>query len=89
MKAAVLDSGGGGLAVAFDYAAHGHDVYLFDFEKFPGDIGAVRKNEGIHSEGQLKGFAHVAYAGHDIEKTLKNADLVMLVGSAYSTRPFA
>ena len=89
MNVAVLGSGNGGLAVAFDYASHGHEVSLFDFEKFPGNIRAVQVNKGIYAEGQLEGFAPVVYAGHDIKKTCKNADLVMIVGPACSTRPFA
>jgi len=31
MKIAVLGSGAGGTAVAFDWSAHGHEVFLFDF----------------------------------------------------------
>jgi opine dehydrogenase len=89
MKIAVLGSGNGGFAVAFDCASHGHEIYLFDFETFSSNIRAVQENIGIHSEGQLEGFAPVVYAGHDIETACNNADLVMIVGPAYSTRPFA
>ena len=42
MKIAVLGSGNGGCAVAFDCAAHGHTVSLFDFERFPDTVAAVR-----------------------------------------------
>jgi opine dehydrogenase len=89
MKIAVLGSGNGGCAVAFDCAAHGHQVTLFDFEQFPASIQAVQKNGGIHCEGELEGFQAVAYAGHEIEKTLDGADIIYAVGPAYSTRPFA
>ncbi|BBO68654.1 octopine dehydrogenase [Desulfosarcina alkanivorans] len=89
MKIAVLGSGNGGCAVAFDCAAYGHQVALFDFEQFPASIGAVRDNGGIHCEGELEGFQPVAYAGHDIEKALDGADIIYAVGPAYSTRPFA
>jgi len=89
MKIAVLGSGNGGCAVAFDCAAHGHTVSLFDFETFPDTIAAVRDEGGIHSEGQLEGFAPIAYSGHDIEETLDGADIIYAVGPAYSTRPFA
>ncbi|WP_352418354.1 hypothetical protein [Proteiniborus sp.] len=51
MKIAVLGSGNGGCAVAFDWAQLGHDVYMFDFENFPTNIEAISKNNGIHSEG--------------------------------------
>ena len=56
MNIAVLGSGNGGCAVAFDCAAHGHQVSLFDFQQFPDSIKAVQKNGGIHCEGMLEGF---------------------------------
>ncbi len=89
MNIAVLGSGNGGCAIAFDCAAHGHQVRLFDFEQFPQSIQAVQKNGGIHCEGILEGFQSVVSAGHDIEKTLDGADIIYAVGPAYSTRPFA
>ena len=89
MKIAVLGSGNGGCAIAFDCAAHGHQVSLFDFEQFPESIKAVQNSGGILCEGVLEGFEPVAYAGHDIEKVLDGADIIYAVGPAYSTRPFA
>jgi opine dehydrogenase len=89
MNITVLGSGNGGCAVAFDYAAHGHQVSLFDFEQFPASIKAVQNNGGIYCEGELEGFHPVTYAGHEIEKALNGADIIYAVGPAYSTRPFA
>ncbi|MDZ7667060.1 MAG: NAD/NADP octopine/nopaline dehydrogenase family protein [Desulfotignum sp.] len=89
MNITVLGSGNGGCAVAFDCAAQGHQVSLFDFQQFPESIKAVRKNGGIYCEGVLQGFQPVRYAGHDIEKALDGADIIYAVGPAYSTRPFA
>jgi opine dehydrogenase len=53
MKIAVLGSGPGGCAVAFDCAQHGYQVNLFDFENFREQIQAVHEADGIHAEGQL------------------------------------
>jgi opine dehydrogenase len=89
MKVAVLGSGGGGLAVAHDFSTHGHEVRLHDFENFPDNIKAVERNGGILAEGDLKGFAPVKKSGHDMSETLDDAELIMAVGPAYSTRPFA
>jgi opine dehydrogenase len=89
MKIAVLGSGNGGCAVAFDCAAHGHAVSLFDFEQFPETVKAVQNNGGIYCEGVFEGFQPVAYAGHEIEKALDRAAIIYAVGPAYSTRPFA
>jgi opine dehydrogenase len=86
---AILGSGNGGCAVAFDWAMHGHSVHLFDFERFPDTIEAVQRQGGIYAEGELEGFAPVQYAGHDIEQALSDVEVICLVGPAYSTRPFA
>jgi len=89
MNITVLGSGNGGCAVAFDAAAHGHQVSLFDFEQFPESITAIQNNGGIRCEGVLEGFHPVVSAGHGIEKALDGADIIYAVGPAYSTRPFA
>ncbi len=53
------------------------------------NIKAVSKNGGIRAEGLLEGFAKVRYAGTDIREALNGTKLVMAVGPAYSTKPFA
>ena len=88
MKIAVLGAGAGGTTLAFDYASHGHEVSLFDFPQFPGNIAAIAEQEGIHAEGDISGFSSIAYAGHDIDRTLENAELIYVVGPAFSTEPF-
>lgn len=88
MKVAVLGSGNGGHAVAFEWAKAGHDIYMFDFEKFPAAIAAIKKMGGIEAEGELEGFQRIAYAGHDISKVVSDAELVFVVGPAYSTEAF-
>jgi len=89
MKIAILGSGNGGCATAFDWAAAGHEVYICDFEGFTQNIDAIAKNGGIYSEGQLEGFSKVKYSGTDIGKSVMGADMVFIVGPAYSTEPFA
>lgn len=89
MNIAVLGSGNGGCALAYDWAAHGYQVKLFDFEQFPDNLERIRQNGGVSAEGELKGFAPIAYAGHDIQTTLDGVRLIFVVGPAYSTRPFA
>jgi len=89
VKIAVLGSGNGGCAVAFDCAQHGHRVNLFDFETFPDHIHGINDAGGIYAEGELKGFAPIHYAGHDIEEALSEAEMIIAVGPAFSTLPFA
>ena len=89
MKIAVLGSGAGGTAVAFDWSAHGHEVFLFDIDRFPVNVRHIAETGGIEAEGKLEGKVPVAWAGHDIETAMKGADIVFLVGPAFATRPMA
>ena len=86
MDIAVLGSGNGGCAVAFDCAMHGHRVRLFDFEHFPDSIESVRATGGIKASGDLEGFQSLDYVGHEIDKAISGADIIY---AAFSTRPFA
>lgn len=88
MRIAVLGAGAGGTAVAFDYASHGHEVRLFDLPEFPDNIAAIAAQGGIHADGKLSGFAKVTSAGHDIDEALDSAEIVFVVGPAFSTVPF-
>lgn len=88
MKISVLGAGAGGTAVAFDCAAHGHAVRLFDFPEYPENIAAIADQKGIHATGDLAGFASTVSAGHDIDVALQDAELVYVVGPAYSTTAF-
>ena len=88
MKVAILGSGNGGCAMAFEWAQAGHAVYLFDFPQFDRQIKAINAAGGIYSQGQLEGFQKLAYAGHDLALCLEDASLVFVVGPAYSTEPF-
>lgn len=88
MKITVLGAGAGGTAVAFDCASHGHDVRLFDFPDFPDNIAKIAEQGGIHAEGDISGFGKIAYSGHDIDAALEGAELIYVVGPAYSTEPF-
>ncbi|MBR5229964.1 MAG: NAD/NADP octopine/nopaline dehydrogenase family protein [Firmicutes bacterium] len=89
MKVAVLGSGNGGHAIAFEFAQAGHDVYMFDFPQFSKSINAIAAKGGIESEGELSGFQKITYAGSDIETVIKGAEMVFVVGPAYSTAAFA
>jgi len=88
MKITVLGAGAGGTTVAFDCAAHGHEVRLFDFPQFPENISAIADQGGIRAEGDIEGFGPIAYSGHDIDEALEGAKLIWVVGPAFSTEPF-
>jgi opine dehydrogenase len=88
LKIAVLGAGAGGTAMAFDCASHGHEVRLFDFPHIPDNIAAVAEQKGIHADGDISGFATIASATHDIDESIRDAELIYVVGPAYSTTPF-
>ena len=88
MKVAILGAGAGGQAAAADWSLAGHDVSMFDFPSFSEQTDGIQKQGGIEVSGELTGFAPVAYAGQDLERVLKGAELVLMVGPAYSTEPF-
>ena len=88
MRITVLGAGAGGTAAAFDCASHGHEVRLFDFEQFPDNVARIAEQGGIHADGDIAGFGPVAYSGHDIDEALQGAELIYVVGPAYSTEPF-
>jgi opine dehydrogenase len=89
MRVAVLGAGNGGVASAFDFAQHGHDVALSAPPEFGENVVAVAKAGGIAARGDLEGFIPIRYAGHDAAEALDGAELVLLVGPAYSTEPLA
>jgi opine dehydrogenase len=89
MRVAVLGAGNGGVASAFDFAQHGHEVALFATEEFGANVAAVDRAGGITATGDLEGFVPIRYAGHDASEALFGAELVLLVGPAYSTEPLA
>src|SRR4051812_28031036 len=85
MNVTVVGSGNGGLATAFDFAFHGHEVRLFDTVHFPDHVAEVDSAGGIHAAGVIEGFAEIAYAGHDAGQAMDGAELIVIVGPAYST----
>ena len=88
MKVAILGSGNGACAMAFEWARAGHDIYMFDFPQFDKQIKAINAAGGIYSEGEMEGFQKITYAGHDMETVLKDTKLIFAVGPAYATEPF-
>lgn len=89
MNIAVLGSGNGGCAVAFEYALNGHRVSLYGSLDFDTGILDIAEAEGITASGVVEGFGPLAYVGTDIAKALDGADVVFIVGPAFATEPLA
>src|SRR4051794_13763164 len=89
MRVAVLGAGNGGVASAFDFAQHGHEVSLYAPPGYDDNVVAVAAAGGITASGDLEGFAPVRYAGSDPGEALAGAGLVVVVGPAYATDALA
>ena len=75
MKVAVLGSGNGGCAAAFDWAFHGHQVSLWSFTDHGHNVEEIAEAGSITCTGDLEGTAPIAYS-------------VLMVGPAYATEHF-
>ena len=61
MKVAILGSGNGALAMAFEWARAGHDIYMYDFpsgQPVPQELMELQCNLGLKwmQEGRLDGL---------------------------------
>ena len=88
MNVAVLGAGGGGLAVAFEWASHGHRVSLYAQRSHDHHLAPVREAGGIQAEGLLEGFVRLETVTTDIAEALEGVEVVFVVGPAYATEPF-
>lgn len=89
MRVAVLGAGNGGLATAFDWAQHGHEVALWAPEEFAEPLREVAEAGGISATGDLTGTVSIDTATTDVAAALDGAELVFAVGPAYATAPVA
>jgi opine dehydrogenase len=88
MNVAVLGAGGGGLAVAYEWASQGHRVSLYAQRAHDHHLAPVRERGGIQAEGLLEGFAPMETVTSDIAEALEGVQVVFVVGPAYATEPF-
>ncbi len=89
MRVAVLGAGNGGVASAFDFAQHGHEVALYAPPSHDEHLVDVAAAGRIIAHGDLEGTAPVRYSGSDAGEALDGAELVVVVGPAYATEPLA
>lgn len=84
MRVTIMGSGNGATAAAFEWAEVGHEVAMWDFERFGDNIAAIAKAGGIEGRVKFEGTAPIGYVGHDLDRALEGAELVMIVGPAYA-----
>ncbi len=88
MKVTVLGSGNGGMAIAYDWASHGHEVRLASCTG-TSTVDDVAAAGGITATGEWEGFAPIAYAGGDIGRAVEGTELLFIAGPAFATAPQA
>jgi hypothetical protein len=86
---AVLGAGGGGLAVAHEWASRGHRVSLYAQRAHDHHLAPVRERGGIQAEGLLEGFVRLETVTSDIAEALEGVEVIFVVGPAYATESFA
>jgi len=84
LKFAVLGAGHGGLAMAGHLAIMGYDVNIYTRSKER--IDYIIERGGIDVEGKVEGFGILNTATNDIEKALRDVDIIMVVVPAYGHR---
>lgn len=89
MRIAILGSGNGACATAFECAQRGHDVAMYGFPEFgiEAKAAAIRDRGGLTSHGELEGTVELRYVGPDMARVLDGAELVYVVGPAMATEP--
>ena len=77
IKFAVLGAGHGGKAVAAHLAIKGFTVNLYNrtFSR----IQPIKKMKGIELEGEVKGFGKLNIVTSDMEKAIRDVDIIMVV----------
>jgi opine dehydrogenase len=88
MRIAVLGAGGGGLAVAYEWASQGHEVALYAQHAHEHHLLPVRERGGIQAEGLLEGFVPLQTVTTEVGEALEGVEAVFVVGPAYATEPF-
>ena len=73
MRITIMGSGNGATAAAFEWAAAGHQVSLWDFERFDANIAAIAASGTIEGRVKFEGTVGVHYAGHDLDRALDGA----------------
>ena len=81
LKFAVIGAGHGGKAIAAHLAIKGFTVNLYN--RTHSKILPIRKLRGIELEGGIKGFGKLNIVSSNMEKVIKDMDIIMVVVPAY------
>lgn len=94
-KVTVFGSGNGGMTASYHFAKCGWDVCLYDFEEFPVQIEAVRRQGGIFALAEdhgcsmlMPGFEKIGCATHEIETAMAYSDLYVMICPSFAQEKF-
>jgi opine dehydrogenase len=86
-KLSILGAGHGGQGLAAYLSLAGHEISLYN--RSESKLIPIHKQNGIHVEGEVNGFARLASCTASIRKALSDVDLVFLVVPASAHRDLA
>ncbi len=87
---AVLGGGHGARTVAADMALAGHDVNLFEFERFHDSVSAIFERKKISISGKAHtGDAQLALCTHDVALAIHDVDIILIIVPALYHRVYA
>ena len=89
MRVAVLGAGNGGVASAFDFAQHGHEVSLYAAPEYGTTSSRWTRPAASPRTAIWRASPPIRYSGHDAGEAMAGAELVVVVGPAYGTEPLA
>jgi opine dehydrogenase len=87
---AVLGGGNGGHTLAAELSLAGHEVRLFEMEKFNFAMKEVFETKRIRCLGDvLNGVAHIHLVTSDIDEALEDAEIILVAVPAFAHRDYA
>ena len=89
-RVAVLGGGHGGRTVAADLSLAGHEVALFEMERFRPNMAAIFEKRAITISGKARnGTATIACVTSDIEAAARDSDVIIIVVPSFAHRAYA
>ncbi len=86
----VMGGGHGSRTIAADMTLAGHQVTLFEFEKFHDNVASIFENGKIEITGQGRnGVAEIHKLTHDMAEALENPELVLITVPAFAHNIYA
>jgi opine dehydrogenase len=88
-KIAIVGGGNGGVAAAGDLAIRGFEINLFELPEFKASIEPIIESKSIELTGKITGKGKLNYVGTDLEKTVKNVDVIMVIVPSFGHKKLA